>query len=107
MIEKDGFIVLSLTWDKEKILSPHEELNLRPSDSTLWCSTTEAQRLYGEQGYKIFPLSFHLWQDEKNFFLYFLTELKTKHLSYSIYKHDAIDTADPSIMQDACYIWTL
>ena len=35
MIEKDGFIVLLLTWDKEKILSPHEELNLRPSDSTL------------------------------------------------------------------------
>ena len=76
MIEKDGFIVLSLTWDKEKILSPHEESNLRPSDSTLWCSTTEAQRPYGEQGYNIFPLSFHLWQDEKNVFLYFLTELK-------------------------------
>ena len=77
MIEKDGFIVLSLTWDKQKkILSPHEELNLRPSDSTLWCSTTEAQRPYGEQGYKIFPSSFHLWQDEKNVFLYFLTELK-------------------------------
>ena len=76
MIEKDGFIVLLLTWDKEKILSPHEELNLRPSDSTLWYSTTEAQRPYGEQGYKIFPSSFHLWQDEKNVFLYFLTELK-------------------------------
>ena len=98
MIEKDGFIILSLTWDKEKILSPHEESNLRPPDFMLWCSTTEAQRLYGEQG---------LWQDEKNVFLYFLTELKTKHLSYSIYKHDAIDIADPSIMQDACYIWTL
>ena len=72
MIEKDGFIILSLTWDKEKILSPHEELNLRPSDFMLWCSTTEAQRLYGEQG---------LWQDEKkkkkkNVFLYFLPELK-------------------------------
>ena len=35
MIEKDGFIVLSPTWDKEKILSPHEELNFRPSDSML------------------------------------------------------------------------
>ena len=27
--------VLSRTWDKEKILSPHEESNLRPSDSGL------------------------------------------------------------------------
>ena len=30
--------------------SPHEESNLRPLDSVLWCSTTEPQRLYGEQG---------------------------------------------------------
>ena len=35
---------------KEKILSPYEELNLRLSDSALWCSTTEPQRLHGEQG---------------------------------------------------------
>ena len=48
-IEKD-FFVLSRVWDKEKILSPHEELNLRPSDFMLWCSTTEPQRLHGEPG---------------------------------------------------------
>ena len=30
--------------------SPHEESNLRPSDSLLLCSTTEPQRLYGERG---------------------------------------------------------
>ena len=42
--------VLSWAWDKEKILSPHEESNLRPSDSALQCSTTEPQRLYGERG---------------------------------------------------------
>ena len=30
--------------------SPHEESNLRPLDSVLWRSTTEPQRLYGEQG---------------------------------------------------------
>ena len=42
--------VLSRAWDKEKILSPHEESNLRPSDSTLRCSTTEPQILYGERG---------------------------------------------------------
>ena len=37
-------------WDKEKSLSPHEELNLRPLDSVLRCSTTEPQRLHGERG---------------------------------------------------------
>ena len=39
----------------------------------------------------------------ENIFLYLFTELKTFHLSYSIYKHDAID-AGPSSMQDACHI---
>ena len=38
---------------------------------------------------------------------YYFTELKTYHLSYSIYKYDAIDTADPSSIQDAwLVIWT-
>ena len=45
------FFVLSRTWDKEKILSPHEESNFRPEDS------------------------------EKNIFVYFFTELKTYLLS--------------------------
>ena len=49
-IEKDVFFVLSRVWDEEKILSPHEELNLRSSDSVLRCSTTELQRPYGERG---------------------------------------------------------
>ena len=44
------FFVLSLTWEKEKILSPHEESNLRPSDSAFQCSTTEPQRLHRERG---------------------------------------------------------
>ena len=35
------FFILSQAWDKEKILSPHEESNLKPSDSVLQCSTTE------------------------------------------------------------------
>ena len=29
--------VLSRAWNKEKILSPHEESNLRPSNSALRC----------------------------------------------------------------------
>ena len=41
--------VLSRAWDREKILSPHEESNLRPSDTALRCSTNEPQRLHGEQ----------------------------------------------------------
>ena len=35
---------------KKKILSPHEESNLRPSDSALRCSITEPQRLHGKRG---------------------------------------------------------
>ena len=44
------FFVLSQARDKEKIVSPHEELNLWPSNSMHQCSTTEPQRLYREQG---------------------------------------------------------
>ena len=29
------FFVVSQVWDKEKLLSPYEESNLRPSDSAL------------------------------------------------------------------------
>ena len=35
------FFVLSQVWDKEKILSSHEELNLRPLDSTLYLWATQ------------------------------------------------------------------
>ena len=44
------FFVLSQAWDKEKIMTSHEELNLRFSNSVLQCSTTKPQRLYDEQG---------------------------------------------------------
>ena len=47
-IEKDAFFVLSREWDKEKILSPHEEF------------------LMGTQNFFFVPLS---WQDKKNIFL--------------------------------------
>ena len=48
----------------------------------------------------------HTHDKTKNIFLYFFTKLKTCHLSYSIYKHDTINIADPCSMQDACQIWT-
>ena len=45
--QRKTFFTLSQVWVRGKILSPHEESNLRPLDSTLQCSTTEPQRLYG------------------------------------------------------------
>ena len=66
--------VLSRAWDKEKILSTHEESKFRPSDSALRCSKL---KLYRAQN--LISLSFY-------------------------YKHDAIDIADPNSMQDACHM---
>ena len=40
----------------------------------------------------------------KKILFYFFTELKTHRLSRSIYKHYAIDIADPNSIQDACYM---
>ena len=42
---------------------------------------------------------------KKNMFRYFFTKLKKiDHLSYSFYKHDAIEIANPSSMQDVCHV---
>ena len=49
-IEKIVFSSFHERGIKKKILSPHEESNLRPSDSAPRCSTTEPQRLHGERG---------------------------------------------------------
>ena len=43
----------------------------------------------------IFSLS-HTSEKTKQIFFYFFTKLKTSHLAYSIFKHNAIDKADPS-----------
>ena len=47
------FFVLSRAWDKENILSPHKESNLRPSDSTLRCSTIEQRLRVSEVYYEV------------------------------------------------------
>ena len=47
----------------------------------------------------VFRLVTSVGQKKKSF-----TELKTSHLSYSIYRHDAINIADPRSMQDACHM---
>ena len=44
-----------------------------------------------------------MWDEEK-IFLYFFTDFKTYHFSYSIYKHDAIDIADSNRMQDEWHV---
>ena len=41
--ERNMFFVLSQAWNKEKVLSPHQESNHRPSDFVLQCSTSEPQ----------------------------------------------------------------
>ena len=52
---------------------------------------------------KMFFAFSRAWDKEK-IFLYSLPSSKPYHLSYSIYKHDAIDIADPSSMQDVCHM---
>ena len=52
----------------------------------------------GTQSFSFVPRS---WQDEK---YHFFIELKTYHLSFSVYKHDAIDIAGPSSMQGTCHM---
>ena len=55
----------------------------------------------GTQNFFFVPRS---WQDG-NIFLYLFTELKTYHLSYTVYKNDAIDMANPNSMQEACFFF--
>ena len=49
-IEKDVFLSCHERGTKKNIPSPHEESNLRPSDSALRYSIAETQRIYGERG---------------------------------------------------------
>ena len=58
-LQRDVFPVFSRAWDKEKILSLHEESNPRASDSDLGRSSTELKTLFGELGYSL-PLSLSL-----------------------------------------------
>ena len=64
---------------------------------------SEGLRFDSSWGLKSFSFS-HAREKKKNIFLYFFTELKTYHISYSNYKHDTIDVTNPSSMQDACHV---
>ena len=133
-IEKDVFSLITSVGQR-KILSSHEETNLRPSDSILRCSTTEPQRLYGEQGplrslYMICVLhtatissidsvffcfvnwiremvSFKLGEEIEKDVFRLVTSLGQRKNSESPWGTlDLRTSADPSSMQDACHMWT-
>ena len=46
------------------------------------------------------------WVKEKLWGRHEGLRFKSYHLSYSIYKHNAKDIADPSSLQNMCHIWT-
>ena len=64
---------------------------------------SEGLRFDSSSGLRSVSLS-HARDKKKNIFLCFFTELKAYHISYSNNKHDAIDVANPSSMQDACHV---
>ena len=72
-------------------LAPIESLwlNGKALEHGIWWS--EAQFLIGTQS---FSLSHARDKKKKNIFLYFFTELKPYHLSYSFYKNDDDDYND-------------
>ena len=70
------FFRLVTSVGQRKILSPHEESNLRPSDPR---SEGLGSTPHGDSEFFLCPT---LGIKRKNFFPYFFTELKTYHLSY-------------------------
>ena len=92
------FFISSQAWNKEQILYPHEESNLRPSDSALQCSISEplsevyyevhmtrvlhTTRINNVDSVMFVDSLSHVRDKMKNIFLFFFTELKTYHLSY-------------------------
>ena len=85
------FFVLSRAWDKEKkILSPHEESNLRPSDSALRCSDEseglilKVRFLVGSQNFFLCPTL--VTRRKKTSFLCLYRAKKLTIFLISIYK---------------------
>ena len=73
-----------------------EESNLKPLDSTLWCSTAGDLECF-----LCLTLNNNTWTTS-----FFVSLLSSKFTisPISIYKHYSIDIADPSSMQDVCYM---
>ena len=93
-VEKDVFRLVT---------SVGKRKNMSPWEVYYEVYKTSVLKFDSSCGLRIFSLS-HARDKTKNIFLYFFTAFKTYHLSYSVYKRDAIDIADPSSMQDACHM---
>ena len=92
-IQKYVFLLVTSEGKRKTFLIPHEESNIRPSDSALTLvslarglehrsAESEGLRLDSPWGLRSFSLS-QARDKAKNIFLYFFTELKTYHISYS------------------------
>ena len=112
-IEKDVFRLVTSLGQRKKSESPwviepqtfgfRARMLYHLATETTVSAESEGLRFDSSWGLRSF--SFSLARDKKkNILLYFFTELKTYHISYSNYKHDAIDVANPSSMQDACHM---
>ena len=93
-IEKYVFFVLSWVWDKVKnSKSPwgiEPQIFRMPHSDALPLSHSDS---------KVSEIHYEVHIEHASC-------VSAYHLSQSIYKHDAIDIADLSSMQDACYVWT-
>ena len=99
-MEKDVFRLVASVGRTKNYLSPHEESNLRPLDSTLRCSTTEPQRLYSERGplrnsYDMTSFSISLPSPKLTIFLILLTNMT---LSTSLIQ---------AVWMDVCHTWLM
>ena len=78
---------------------PHSPQSLCGSVVEHQSKESEGLRCNSSWGLRIFSL-YHAHHKTKTIFLYIFT----KHLSHSIYKHDAIYIIDPNGMQDVCHM---
>ena len=104
-LEKDIFRLVTSVGQKKKILSPHEESNLRPSMLCHRATDSSVSEVYYEvhmtrvphtRRMTYFSISFVLSRNKtKNIYLYFFTALKTYNLSYYMFTYNlaSIDIA--------------
>ena len=115
-IEKDVFRLVTSVGQRKNSESPWgiepQTFGFRARMPYHWATETKGSKVSAESeglrfdsSWGLESYSFSLARDKKkNIFLYFFTELKTYHISYSNYKHDTIDVTNPSSMQDACHV---
>ena len=107
-IEKDVFRHFTSMGERKNSESPWgiepQTFGFRARMPYHWATETKGSKVSAESeglrfdsSWGLRSYSFSLVREKKkNIFLYFFTELKTYQISYSIYKHYAIDVANPS-----------